>query len=333
MIESLEHRRLFSTTTTTGGMPPVTTVGGSVFFDKDRSGDRTDRLHDADTNVTRADIYLDANRNGKFDAGEHSGATNKMGNYLFSNLTTAETESPVRPILKAGQSVTTNENGRQIGIWNLECNATFALDAVVLNAPSTAGGTRNDVRIAGVRIYVDLNRNGKREKGEPTGDTTGDLATPTLLNVTPGKYRLRIYAPKGYRADRRYAEVRVSDRETRTWTMRMTPTDSINIAFYEDVNRNNKRDPGERLRAGVGWLSIQSLAVQGFGSGGYVYSADSDGIVRIRNVVPGAIKVMYERGRKVDGAWSTTGELPTHTLVAGWADGTMLEFWMNSLNA
>jgi hypothetical protein len=333
MIEQLEHRRFFSITTIVGNpVDPEPWGYGQVFFDKDHNGKITDRLHDRDDFMSGVRVYVDENKNGVLDKKEPSLLTDDDGWFGFPSRP-VEKQAPIRLVLAPGQVQTAGpEDWSQVyqgyGVWSLKRTAFLSLDAGIESPNPAYNSFRETISIPAVRIYVDFNRNGKRDKGEPTGNTTGNPDKPTVFNVTPGDYQLRVYAPEGYKADRRYTEIHVDDRETRAVTLQMSPAKTLNLTFYRDVNHNGRRDAEEKRLAytagNPGWLSFDALQYTYVTDGYADYPSDARHIFHVA-LPPGPARIVYERWKTNPGPNEVHTMTGVFNLPADWKDGMTLE--------
>ena len=204
------------------GNLPIGDISGTKWNDLDADGVR-DANEPLLPGVT---IYVDVNRNGRFDNGEPSlvtgeddpgTAADESGSYLFENVTAGDLE--IREIAPAGFYPTyptggvhrvtlgAGEHLRYIDFGNHEAQGTVSgtkwLDA------TGALGVRElgDVGAAGVTVFVDLNNNGRMDAGEPRAVSESDNPNSaaidetgryTILQVPPGEFAVLEVLPNGY---------------------------------------------------------------------------------------------------------------------------------------
>ena len=170
-------------------------VTGTLFNDLSGEGKRAAN----EPGLANRSVFLDANFNGVLDAGELVTTTDASGNYVFADLPVGLYS--VRPVAPAG--------------WRASgAGVTYA--TVVGQAPAAAaplsittrqmirglifndrnGNKRQNTGEKGLfnfRVYIDLNRNGQYDKGEPVAKSarSGAFAFSTL-KLKAGKYILRM---------------------------------------------------------------------------------------------------------------------------------------------
>ncbi|QOV89384.1 tandem-95 repeat protein [Humisphaera borealis] len=180
-------------------------ISGTVYADANKSGTR-----DAgERGLAGMTVYLDTNDNGNLDAGEPRAVTStdlfftpsidEAGTYSFTHL--AGGTHVVRSILPATLSATpTGELRHAVTITGAE-NRTGVDTAAVFRANEIRGvrfDDRNDdgvkdagePGVAGVTVFVDLDRDDTLDAGEPTAVTKVD-GSYVFTDLTPGAYVVR----------------------------------------------------------------------------------------------------------------------------------------------
>ncbi len=176
-------------------------ISGNIFNDRNLSRTRDS----GDTPLFDVRVYVDQNNNGVFDSGEFSSASDTSGNY--SILVTPGTHI-VREVVPTGFRLTTPQtNGITVTVTgtNTVNNVNFGQEQLSLNA---TGVKWNDVNgnglrdpgegfISGVRMYLDLDGDGRIDIGEPSAKSN-DLGQYTLTFPGAGTYKLREVVEPGY---------------------------------------------------------------------------------------------------------------------------------------
>ena len=175
-----------------------TALSGTVFNDANRDSAR----NAGETGLAGVTVFVDANGNGVFDAGETSAITAAdgsftlpvpAGNNAISIVPPAGfvlTTPAVRPVTGAANNVTfglhrpdTTVTGRKFA----DLNGNGALDA-------------GETGIGGVFIYIDLDRDGRIDIGEPRAITNADgTYTLNFSGLQPGHtYHVREVVAPGF---------------------------------------------------------------------------------------------------------------------------------------
>ncbi|HSV12969.1 MAG TPA: SdrD B-like domain-containing protein, partial [Tepidisphaeraceae bacterium] len=187
-------------------------IGGTAFDDVNHNGVRDL----GERGLAGLSVYLDLNNNGALDAGEPSlvtsadqfftPAVDEAGTYLFTHLpagtyTVRETlpvELSATPAAVATQTIT-------LAPGELRSNVNFA---DVFRAGEIHGAKFDDLNgnrrqdpgeppMAGVTVYLDLNRNDQLDAGEPSTVTAAD-GSYAFTGLTPGAYVVRELLPHGH---------------------------------------------------------------------------------------------------------------------------------------
>lgn len=175
--------------------------------------------------VAQAQVYIDANNNARYDTGERIVTTSanivgtpldESGNFAFTGLgvgtyivrqllplnftQTFPSAAFYRVVITAATQTVTNIN------FSRAPNNTFR--GFVFNDANDDGAfTFGERGLANVKVYIDVNKNGRRDANEPTAVTIRDIASTTTFNeagqysftnVAPGTYIIRAEAPTGF---------------------------------------------------------------------------------------------------------------------------------------
>ena len=176
-------------------------ISGSVFRDADGDG-----VRDAgEVALAGVKVYLDANANDRFDAGERSVLTDAAGRYTLSPLTSGT--YTVRFITPAGLVRTVPTSGRQavqLGAGKAVAGRDFGA------APAASIGGRvyndldgdrtwdgNETALAGWRVYLDANNNGRLDVGE-TSMLTSTTGAFTFGSLRAGTHIVRLVLQDGW---------------------------------------------------------------------------------------------------------------------------------------
>jgi protocatechuate 3,4-dioxygenase beta subunit len=183
-------------------------ITGLVFNDKNGDG-RRDR-HDAGLLSRR--VYIDVDNDKHFDAGEPSALTDAAGRYLFAGL--APGQYKVRTPFVSGWRQSNPAGGAGANVTVGERQTTANVDfGVTTNALVTGsvfydsnGNHRRDAGehgVAGVRVFVDLDNDGKFGRDGDISTLTDAAGNYTFVGLPAGAagttYHLRIVVPSGYR--------------------------------------------------------------------------------------------------------------------------------------
>jgi hypothetical protein len=195
-------------TSATGSAAPRTThtlraaasVSGTVFRDADGDG-----VRDAsETGIAGVKVYLDANGNDRFDAGERAVLTDAAGRYIFGLDAGTYT---VRFLTPTGQVRTVPTSGRyvvQLGAGKAITGKDFGTaPAASINGRvfNDLDGDRvwdaNETAVAGWRVYLDANNNGRFDAVE-TSMLTAANGAYTFGGLRPGTHIVRLLLQDGW---------------------------------------------------------------------------------------------------------------------------------------
>ncbi len=289
--------------TYTRDVPADNLLDGQVFFDRDRSGDHYDLDRNngnvtSDGGVAGVRVYLDADRDGKRDKNEISVLTDVHGSIYFGGIPFAQMKSPMRISVPDGYwSTTANAITAQygsshlFGIFKPYASATIGFRTLLK--------IRDDLTPkGGYLVYLDLNRDAKWQRGEPRQAT--DAYGGASFKVLPGKYRLRVIAPPTFNVDRRYVDLKVGDRETRSRSFVLYGSQEYFVGFYFDADKDGTRDAGEPLlsRYPDSFLLLESKEYDWWADTFETYPVhrpvDGRGYLHLTNV-PGTLRIGYEK--------------------------------------
>ena len=306
-----------------GSDPKINATTGKVYFDGDRDGQPYSA--DYDKPLAGRTVYIDANNNYKFDADEPHFLTNSGGFYELRGYDDSAVGKPVRLVVGSGDQVTdfnpdlrafapTDSTGQaDFGVYFKTANSTFGF-----RVWSSSGDP-----VRGARVFVDYNRNGKRDVHEPLAETSKKGIAK--LDVFPGKYQVVLMAPEGFTAGRKRYELSVKELMVTNVKMRVAPNRHLNIAFFEDKNANGRRDRGESLKASNIPLVLQSLSYakwrQDFGFVSAPPQA-ADGLTKFDSLPPGAIDIDYY---VVDRSEPWLSQERHFRLPTAWSDGDQID--------
>jgi uncharacterized protein (DUF2141 family) len=207
-------------------------------------------------------VYIDSNNNGQYDSTDLHANTNDTGTFKFQ-ITTPGTfflniaqksgwraTTPVTRTFTAQQGKVTPMN---FGFQNL--------------APGIAGTVYNDLntntelnatdtRLPNVRVFLDLNKNGVLDAGEPS-TLTDSIGNFQFSGLASGTYRLTQVTPAGlspYFPVQKYSDLTVASTQRVTQNMgdvKTLASVSFSGTVFNDLNGDKTRESGE---AGLsGW--------------------------------------------------------------------------------
>jgi len=179
-----------------GVFAATATIRGTVFNDLNADGKR----QKGEAAIGRKIVYLDLNNNGRRNAGEPSVKADAAGRYEFADIVPGSyfvravapknwRSSGAKGVLAGAGKVLTRKD---VGLTQ-----TGTISGRVF-LDRTGDGVLDgfDSALPGWSVFVDLNNNGKRNKGEPKAVTnaTGDY----LLTLNSGTYTIRASLQPGY---------------------------------------------------------------------------------------------------------------------------------------
>lgn len=170
--------------------PVLGTLSGTVFSDLDSNGVQSV----AEAGLSDWLVYVDANANGVFDAGEPSATTDSLGAYTIEGVAYGNTI--VREQVATGFTPTNHpggvfstlvlngENRTGVNFGNHEI-AEFVISGIVFKDTNLDGvRDADEPGLSGVTLYLDMNDNGTLDAGEPSTASSVDLFyTPAVNEV------------------------------------------------------------------------------------------------------------------------------------------------------
>ena len=148
-------------------------------------------------------VFIDANRNGKLDAGERSVLTNSNGYYRFGGLGAGT--YAIREVDQTGwartawsPTVTLAAGATATGRNFANFRSATAKGRVYNDADRDGALDAGEGGVAGVRVYDDRNHNGVLDSGERS-TTTDARGNYTLAGLTNGNRVIRVVTPGGRR--------------------------------------------------------------------------------------------------------------------------------------
>ena len=190
---------------------PPATIQGTVYNDVNGS-----KTRDAgDLPMAGVKFYLDLNANGIFDAGEPTAVSDSTGTYRFTGLVTRSygvaqiVPSGYRQVVPGapyGQRIYAPPGQTAIVAPFLDHRNTGVLSGVVYKDLNFSGlQSPGEPGLAGIRVYLDLNKDGVWEGNEPSVLSSAN-GSYQFTNLAPGTYTLRIVTPSGWKITGPYAK-------------------------------------------------------------------------------------------------------------------------------
>jgi protocatechuate 3,4-dioxygenase beta subunit len=175
-------------------------ISGTVFKDTSGSG----VLTSCEAGLAGATVFLDANNNGVFAAGDKTATTDANGNYSFTNL--AAGTYHVVEVLPTGFLQTTSSStaitltaGQIVSAVNFGDFKMVSISGSVLQDTNSNGVCHKyEAGLAGATVFLDTNNNGVLDSGE-TSTTTNASGNYTFSNLGPGTYHVAEVLPTGFR--------------------------------------------------------------------------------------------------------------------------------------
>jgi uncharacterized repeat protein (TIGR01451 family) len=189
--------------------PPTGMIQGMKFNDLTGIGTFTP----SDPGLGGVTIYADLNNSGGLDSGEPAAVTGASGQYTL-NLPAGTYY--IREVVPPGWTQTYPSTGvyqvtvtagqvvSGINFGNYGAPKTAEIDGTVFNDQNNNGQDDGEPGLGGVKVYADLNYNGKFDAGEPTAITNpGGQYALTLLTTggahsPPTAYDIREVVPTGW---------------------------------------------------------------------------------------------------------------------------------------
>jgi uncharacterized protein (DUF2141 family) len=181
------------------------TVSGTIFNDKNGDGVKQSN----ESGVGKWQLYLDLANTGVYQRGDPLATTDASGNYKLTFAPTSKKSLVLRELRQT--------NWRQTkpsppGFYTMSAtagsvshldfgNSTTALvsGAVFNDANGNGKKDSGEKGMANVRVYVDLNKDGKFESNERSvlTDASGNWS---IAGLAPGSYVIRVVQPHGFKA-------------------------------------------------------------------------------------------------------------------------------------
>ncbi len=171
-------------------------IAGNVFKDLNANG----VLNPGETGLGGARVYLDGNKNGKFDATELMAITDASGNYTFSNLVAGTYR--VSEVVPSGYKLIAPLSGYMdetlatgkaiVGVNFADAPATGSISGLVFNdANVNQKFDATELGLDGWQVYIDVNKDGKYDAGDvlSTTDINGSWSFTGLI---AGTYAVRV---------------------------------------------------------------------------------------------------------------------------------------------
>jgi hypothetical protein len=261
--------------TVTGPVTNNASISGLVFNDTNGNGGQ-----DApESGIAARTVFIDANNNSSFDAGEQSATTNASGNYTLGSLaagtytvrqvlpsgwtqTLPASNAPYTVMLASGQAV----SGRNFGARQMVV-VLGSISGTVYN-DSNGNGVRDagESGLAGRTVYNDANNDKIPNAGESSNITNASGAY-AFSNLAAGNYKIRQILPAGWSQTfplngfghtiALAAGQMVSGRDF--GARQATISGSISGNLFRDTNGNGIKDAGESAVGGrTVWIDLDN---------------------------------------------------------------------------
>ncbi len=329
-------------------------IGDFIWNDRDNDG-----VQDAgEPGIAGVLVYLDANANSIFDAGERSALTDLNGTYLIDNLPAGtflvRVEIGTLPVGStqtydldgtgtadlASRTLTAHESATNVD-FGYRSTASLG-DRVWTDSDGDGVQDVGETGINGVRVYVDSNGNGAYDAATEPAATTATDGNYTITNLVAGTYTVRLDAstlPAGRvqtydltGALDHSATVALAANQTRTdvdfgYVAPVTLGDRV----WSDLNANGQQDVGEPGLDGVTvtvYRTNGSIAATTSSSGGgaYTFATLLPGTYYVGfGTLPGYALTLADQGADASDsdANATSGYTASITLTAGQSNLTL----------
>jgi protocatechuate 3,4-dioxygenase beta subunit len=296
-------------------------IEGTIWNDIDGDGDRAiDPATGLPTEPGLADwtVFIDANGNGVLDDTEISTTTGADGSYYFVSL--PEGGYLVREVLPENWEAASGyavEQTVEVIAGKKSNNVDFA-NFTILNG-SIRGTVWNDVNRDGVRnaslsgafsdpglagwtVYLDMNRSGALDPGEPTALTDADGAY-VFADLQIGEYEVIEVVPTGWETAPTFGDnytVRVYSgaesvaHDFANFNLSTTILGSVSGIVWNDLNENGNRETLPTAEPGLGGRVVFA----DMNANGFLDTTDpqtttkADGTYTISGIAPGTISIV-----------------------------------------
>jgi hypothetical protein len=234
------------------------TISGTLFNDKNLDG----KYDTGDLVLAGRTVFIDKNLNGKPDIGENA-VTNALGVYSFTNL--AAGTFRVIAVAPTGYRVATPGAGyidvpliagQIAGGCNFALTTTALLSGTVYNDVNLDGKyDSGDLPLAGRTVYLDKNKNGRPDLGEPTTLTNAAGGYSFVLAAAASAtYRVATVVPAGYRimtATPTYFDATLAAGGVASGkSFALTPTAHLAGTLFNDADGNGAKASTETYLSG-----------------------------------------------------------------------------------
>ena len=275
----------------------LVTISGTKFLDADSNSIR----NVGEQGLQGFTIYLDANTNGTFDAGERFTITDANGNYSFANV--GPGTFTVREVQQAGFTQTTVNPANIVTISGTNVtgidfgNFIASFQLVTISGTKFQDSNGNSVRnigeqgLQGFTIYLDANNNSTLDVGErfTTTDASGNYS---FANVGPGTFIVREIQQSGFTQTTANPANIVTSSGTNVGGIDFGNFQLITIGGtkFQDTNGNGARNAGESGLPGIKiYLDANNNGL--FDTGERFTFTDVGGSYSFTNVGPGTFIV------------------------------------------
>jgi hypothetical protein len=323
-------------------------IRGRVFFDRNANA----AFDGDDRPLAGRRVYIDANNNSQFDAGEVSAVTGPGGVYVLSNLRAGT--YLVRAVGIPGTTETTPPNGFYsvpLLPGSIINNQSFgfalpgSLRGTVFN-DQNANGVRgpSDTGRPNVIVYIDEDNDAILDPGEPTTltDANGEYR---FDNIDSGTTTVRLELPPGLLisvpAAGAYTTTVLGGQARAGFVFGVYEPATISGTVFNDVNQNGVQDGGEvGLDFESVFLDLDNDGVQDFDepveftdiNGDYAFTDLRPGSYTVRLEVPTGGAVIAPAGGAYSNITVLSGQVVANRDFAVTVPGSITGVVFNDLN-